>query len=184
MWIRPLLPLPMAGKRWSPDWPEPKIPPGGMAGEVRDQEIHTRLAKICVGWPHIEEAMISVLSKLLSETASIESHELARPIFRAIIAPAARISVMRTLLQHARVNRNKGEDYDRVLKAFSDASLTRNRYIHGLWWTHQDGGTFLQATSVDGMAWLQAERVTIAELDNYIQELGELHRLIHFTILP
>jgi hypothetical protein len=169
-------------ERFSAEWPKRKVPTGTLSGTIADEVILARLGTIGVMWPHVEEGMIGVLGRLLPGGPGVDSFETARQIFWAIVSPQIRIKVMRTLLSHSRHNRNKGAEYDQVLKEFDQASKVRNGYVHGLWWTHESGRTFLEEPTADEMGHLQARRVTVKELDGYITRLGTLQRLIYLSL--
>jgi hypothetical protein len=153
-----------------------------MSGQIKDQEILSRLGTICYVWPQVEEGMISFFAKIIPGGPLVDTTEMAKQIFRALFSNRNRIDVMRTLLQHSRHNRNKDPKYDDVLERFGKASSGRNKYVHGLWWTHESGKTFLQQPTVDEMGHRQAKEVTVKEPDDYIHELHQLQRLVHFTL--
>ena len=164
-------------KRWSPEWPELKTPAGTLTGCIKDEIIIARLGTICYLWTHVEEQMIGFFNDLIGTENSMET---ARQIFRAIINQKTRIDVMRTLLTHGRHNKNKDQNYDHILDEFDKTNRMRNNYIHGLWWSHEDGHTYLQSPSVDEMGERQARRVTVKELDNYIKRLMKFQLMIQF----
>ena len=91
---------------------------------------------------------------------------------------------MTTLLEHSRQNRNKGRGYDDILKLFGKANDTRNEYLHGLWYTHESGETFLQKPTVDQMGLGPMKPVTAKAMDTYIKQLMQLQTLVYLTLSP
>jgi hypothetical protein len=72
----------MAGKRYSPKRPKRTIPDGSMSGQIKDQEILSRLGTICYVWPQVEEGMISFFAKIIPGGPLVDTTEMAKQIFR------------------------------------------------------------------------------------------------------
>jgi hypothetical protein len=154
------------------DDPEPwvKAPKGAYDSGIHDQYILMRLGAICGIWTHIEEAMIDFFSFLLGHKGGA-----ARPVLRSIVNQEARIKVMRGVLENTWDTVNLSEACDDLLDEFKKVTALRNRYVHGLWFTHQDGKVYLRAPSVDYWDFSDTRRVTTKELDSFIARLYALH---------
>lgn len=154
------------------DDPEPwvKAPKGAYNSGIYDQYILMRLGAICGIWTHIEEAMINFFSFLLGDKGGA-----SRPVLRSIVNQEARIKVMRGVLENTWYTINLSEACDDLVDEFSKVTALRNRYVHGLWFTHQDGNTYLRSPSVDYWDFSNTRRVTTKELDNFIARLYALH---------
>jgi hypothetical protein len=154
------------------DDPQPwvKAPKGAYNSGISDQYILMRLGAICGIWTHIEEAMIDFFSFLLGDKGGA-----ARPVLRSIVNQEARIQVMRGVLENTWDTVNLSEACDDLLDEFKKVTALRNRYMHGLWFTHQDGKIYLRAPSVDYWDFSDTRRVTTKELDNFITRLYALH---------
>jgi hypothetical protein len=70
---------------------------------------------------------------------------------------------------------NLSEACDDLLDEFRNVTALRNRYMHGLWFTHQDGKIYLRSPSVDYWNFSDTRRVATKELDNFIARLYSLY---------
>lgn len=158
------------------DDPKPwvKAPKGAYNSGIYDQYILMRLGVVCGIWTHIEEAMIDFFSFLLGGTGGA-----ARPVLRSIVNQEARIKVMRGVLENTWDTVNHSEACDDLLDEFRKVTTLRNRYVHGLWFTHQDGKVYLRSPSVDHFDFSDTRRVTTKELDNFIARLYSLYEKAH-----
>ena len=116
--------------------------------------------------------MISVFQQLLG----VAKHDLdsARLVFTALVNQKIRIQVMRELLERSHRNKGLSTDYDAVLNEFETLNNTRNRYVHGLWWTHENGEVHLQVDNSVFFTQVEYRRVTLAELQGFWEKLDSL----------
>jgi len=132
------------------------------------------LGQIASFWPHLEDAMIEIMRDLLGS----DRHMPARQIFRAIISNQARKKVMVALLEKSRLNRDKTVFYDETIQEFSALAGKRNDYLHGLWWTFEDGRVFLSKESLDDFHFLDRREVKLAELVAVFKQMDAFHAKI------
>jgi hypothetical protein len=121
------------GKQW------PAAPDGHYESSLFKAEAHAmRLGQLVAYWTWVEEQFIEFLGVLLGDRQLP-----SRQIFRAIRGERARIEVLTALLEHARQNKDKGAEYDRVIADFDRLNRRRNAYVHGMWMVHDTGRVFL-----------------------------------------
>lgn len=119
--------------------------------------------------------MIGVLGVLMGT----EWHRSpARQVFRSIVNARDRINVMRSLLEDARINQDRGPEFDAVIDEFASLNSSRNRYAHGLFWVRNDGKIVLQETSPIESAVLLSDpaEVPLNELKNVATRMDKLYR--------
>lgn len=139
------------------------------------------LANILSNWPHVEDLMIGVLSDLLGSTP----HAPARQIFKSIISNQARQKVMLALLQRAKINRDKGKQYDEIITQFHELNACRNIYVHGLWFTHVNTGkVFLAEESLDDHHFFESREVPIQEMEGMVNRMWALTNKIRNRAKP
>ena len=158
-------------KRWTNAPPKQSLP-GSRRGSLEDPEISALLLKTLVNWPHLEDQMISVFQDLLGIPKS--DLDSARLLFTALVNQKIRIHVMRELLERSRRNRSVSGDYDAVLKEFEALNGIRNKYVHGLWWTHENGETHLQLDNSAFFAHAEYHLVTLGEVQTFWERLDAL----------
>jgi hypothetical protein len=163
--------------RWK-NTPPPKMLVGQRSGSIEDPGIAGLLARICVAWPHFEEEMISVFQDLLGVQAG--DFDTARLIFTALVNQRIRIDVMRELLERSRHNRDKGEKFDIVIDEYKKLNDLRNRYVHGRWWTHESGDTYLQSDNSVHFPYVEYRKVTKKELQFFLDRLNALRGKLLF----
>jgi hypothetical protein len=150
------------------------VPQGSYVGAITNAEIGATFGRMASLWPHIEDAMIDVLTELLGGNAELPS----RQIFRSIVAVQARIKVMRSLLQRTELNERKDQIYDEVINEFAALNDLRNTFLHGLWYTHQSGRVFFVEESIDDLSVFHAREVTVQEVETIIGRMTALeHRV-------
>ena len=123
-----------------------------------------------VAWPHTEDLMIKVFERLIG--VDVHNHENGRLIFTAIVNQKIRIDLMRTLLHRSRVNRDMDQIFDTVIDEYQRLNDLRNKYIHGRWWTHENGDTYLQVDNSEQLTHVVYRKVTTKELEDYCQRLA------------
>jgi hypothetical protein len=115
--------------------------------------------------------MIEVMAILMGDRSSP-----ARQVFRSLNSEDARVKVMRSLLEQAPSNKNKGQEFDEIIDLFVEVKKKRNIYAHGLWATHLSSGrVFIQEASTDAvMTFLSRREVKIGELKASLSRMAEL----------
>lgn len=135
-------------------------PDGRYTGSITDASLAAALGQVITQWAHLEDRMIIVMHDLISDEPNLP----ARQIFRAIINQQARIKVLRALLQRSRRNKGKSADFDAVIDEFSAINDLRNSFLHGLWYTHESGRTFLSEASTEDFHFLEKREVKIEDV--------------------
>lgn len=123
--------------------------------------------------------MVGIFNRLLGLPTG--DYDTARLIFHALVNQKIRIDVMRNLLERSLHNRAKSDEYDAIIKEFKKLNDLRNGYVHGLWWTHENGDTHLQSDNSVFSSHAQYRKVTSKELQAFIDRLNTLWRLT-FTL--
>ena len=148
------------------------MPEGRGAGHNLNVAFAAALGEMIGYWPHIEDRMIFILSSLIG------NHEQEIPsqqIFRAIVSQDARIKMIRAILEKSPINRKKGAIFDAIIDEFEALNKARNKYVHGLWWTHVESQrVFLQPASTDEFGFLDQREVTLQEMDDVIERMSRL----------
>jgi hypothetical protein len=98
----------------------------------------------------------------------------ARQIFRSVTGEAARISIMRAMLELAPQNQSKGPEYDEIIRLFDIVRKARKTYAHGLWYVNDEGRAFIHEASPDEMAFFEQREVTAKELEKTLERMGAL----------
>ena len=143
---------------------------------LENEDYAVVLADITTHWSHLEESMIGFFALLLGHPAPSSP---ARQIYRSIIAPNARIKMLKAVLEKSAINRDKTAEYDAVINEFKLLNSKRNTYVHGLWDTHDESGkAFLCEPSSDAFYFLHPRHVPIEELQNTVIRIENLARRI------
>jgi hypothetical protein len=92
-----------------------------------------------------------------------------------ILSNAARVRVMKALLEESPLNSEKGSFYDEILDEFLSLNSQRNAFVHGLWSTHDHTKRmFLSERSSDELHFLKQREVSIDELKALVIAMGQL----------
>jgi len=137
------------------------------------------LGKIAGSMPQVEELMIDLTALLLGDAAMP-----ARPIFRGLAGDEARVNVLRALLERGEANTKKGPAFDAAIAGYAGARRRWRAYIQGLWYTHENGRTFLAAPSGDAASFLVAREVKTAELEAELDRVSELTEVLLAIVQP
>ncbi len=168
-------------KRFSNIQPKPNpasMPEGAYNGAITNVEIGATFGRMASLWPHIEDSMINVLTELLGGNAALPS----RQIFRSIVSAQARIKVMRSLLQRAELNDKKDAIYDEVINEFAALNDQRNKFLHGLWYTHESGKVYFVEESIDDLSVFHAREVTAQEIQALIDRMTALEDRVETVV--
>jgi hypothetical protein len=163
-------------RRWSNAPIDTSTQTGTRRGCIENKEIAALLVQLCVAWSHFEDQMISVFHDLLGNPQG--DIETARLILTSLVNQKIRIDLMQALLEYSRLNRDKGEVYDEILDEFRKLNNLRNRYVHGLWWTHENGDTFLQSDNSVPLTHVKYQKVTVKDLQSFLTRLNALWQLV------
>jgi hypothetical protein len=163
--------MPKTPQRWI-NAPTPRAATGERSGVLKDDAIVVLLGQILVAWSHFEDQMVSVFQKLLGVQHG--NLDTARLTFYSLVNQQIRIKVMRELLQKARHNMGIGGEYDEIIDEFAKLNTLRNKYVHGLWWTHSNGDTHLQLDNSVFFTHVEYRKVTEKELEGFLIRLNTL----------
>jgi len=161
--------------------PPPRTLDGAYVGALRNDELLIWLGRIVTHLPHLEDLMASLMAVLMGDLRAP-----ARQIFRSLVSDDLRVKVMRSFLEHAKINDERGSEFDLVLDEFVAVKKFRNSYVHGLWRTHTaTNRAFLSEPSPDSAAQFMSEReVTAAEMRQDFERMARLFRTITVAIYP
>lgn len=176
-------------KRYSNDLPANFTFPGNPHGGTGHSGLHDRNMQAALGlltslWTHVETAMITVLGEI------IDNHDVAKQVFRSIVAPKVRIEMMRNILEKSPRHKDTPYSIDNIIDEYSELNAKRNDFIHGMWWTWQDAGpdgqlqprlvVYLEPASADDQTFFKQRVVEIAEINDVIRRMDDLTRRAYF----
>lgn len=128
------------------------------------------LGRIAGSMPQVEDLMADLTARLLGDPAMP-----GRAVFRGLASDGERVRVLRALLEDTPGNIAKGADFDAAIAGYAAARRRWRTYVHGLWYTHENGRTFLAAPGrADAATFLVAREVRTAELTAELARLTEL----------
>jgi hypothetical protein len=135
---------------------------------IHNPAIATAYALTMSYWPHVEEQMIDFLAELMTGRPDREPDSLycATQIFRARINRNTSIEIMKVLLESTPVNSSKPPLFDEIIKDFCAMNKTRNKYIHGLWWTSENK-VLLSQTSKEIESYTKPREIKLTELNDF-----------------
>jgi len=111
--------------------------------------------------------MIEIVQDLLGGNRAMPS----RQIFYGMIA-AARIKVLRSILEEGPLNATKDDFYDKTIDEYKSLNKIRNDYIHGLWYTHASGRLFISERTTDDLHFMEQREVELKEIEKFILRMG------------
>ena len=127
------------------------------------------LGRIAGLMPQVDELMADLTARLLGDAALP-----GRTIFRGLAGDAQRVTVLRALLGQA-PGSAKADDIEAAIAGYQGARRRWRAYLHGLWYTHENGRTFLAAPGgADAATFLVAREVKTAELEAELARLTAL----------
>jgi hypothetical protein len=143
---------------------------GAWSAGLWNEENAALLGRIAGSMPQVEDLMADLTARLLGDPAMP-----GRAVFRGLAGDTERVKVLRTLLEQAPANIAKGADFDTAISGYAGARRRWRAYLHGLWYTHENGRTFLAAPGgSDAATFLVAREVRTAELQAELARLTEL----------
>ena len=111
-------------------------------------------------------------------------HTPARQVFRSLSSEDARIKILKSLLQDAPQNKDKGPEYDEIIALFATVKKRRNAYAHGLWYTHESNRVWLAEASPDELSFFEKREVKKKELETVIHQMNDLwdklNKIMHY----
>lgn len=168
-----------------------RVPKGGRAGGKRDMsgawsaglwnDAHAALlGKIAGSMPQVEELMTDLTARLLGDQGAA-----GRAVFRGLAGDEPRLRVLRLLLEHGTANIGKGADFDAAIAGYAAVRRRWRAYVHGLWYTHENGRTFLAAPGgAEAASFLVAREVKTAELEAELARLAGLNATLLRLVRP
>lgn len=127
------------------------------------------LGRIAGLMPQVDELMADLTARLLGDAALP-----GRTIFRGLAGDAQRVTVLRALVGQAPGDANR-DDIETAVARYQGARRRWRAYLHGLWYTHENGRTFLAAPGgADAATFLVAREVKATELEAELARLTAL----------
>jgi hypothetical protein len=141
-------------------------------------EAHAALVGRIAGlMPQVDELMGDLTARLLGDGA------LPGPtIFRGLAGEDERMTVLRALA--ARRSGSARGNLDDAIAGYGAARRRWRAYLRGLWYTHENGRTFLAAPGGDAATFLVAREVRAAELEAQLARLSELGATLPRLVPP
>jgi hypothetical protein len=162
-------------RRFTWNFPEQETPVGPFVSGLDNPEYSVRLASIIVEFNFLESHMPFVLSLLMG----MENEQPAGYVYRAIRSANSRLEVMHELLHKSKDNENKEDEYDELLRHFNEVRIARNRYAHGLWFTHEETSqVYFSATDEHGFGFLASVEEPLCALDLLVNEIRMLAKRV------
>jgi hypothetical protein len=147
---------------------------------LQDEQFLVHLGAIATRWTHVEEGMTRILGDLLGVT---DGNIPLRQLFRSVVSAQVRITILRNLLENTQRNADKGPEYDELIHEFSAVNKLRNKYVHGLWSSRQDGGVYFAEPTTDDFWFLSVRKAKIEELQEVLIRINGLHGRFQKMIL-
>jgi hypothetical protein len=169
-------------KRHSIEWNPPDLGDGkAYAFGLTSKEHAAMLGAIAAAFEHLNSDMHKLLALLMGSG----DERLPAYIYRSLISAAARIQLMRSLLQKAPNNKHLDSKYDMYISEFEGIAAERNAYIHGLWYTQQqDQSVLLARKDEHGLGLFQSQPVTVDELHELLSRIHRLVAIINADVWP
>lgn len=133
-----------------------------------------RLAQITTSFVHLEDRMALLLTVLMGT----DDNTVAGYIMRSIKSPRGRFDLMKDLLEKAAINRERGAEYDEILREFWSINKARNDFVHGRWYTRGPDDVLLAKQDEHGLALFQAMPVDIKDMDSLLERIWALSQLL------
>jgi hypothetical protein len=148
----------------------------GAAGAITDDGVASALGKLIGTFTHLENRMARPLA-ILARTDEAS----AGYILRSIRNPRAKIDLLSALLEKSPFNQDRSEKWDLIIREYGRVSSARNGYVHGEWWSADDGSTWIAEWEEHGLGPFAARRIEATELDKLRNEIVEL--LFHVSLI-
>jgi hypothetical protein len=159
---------------------------GTWVSGITNSEIATLFGTLMSDWVHIEEAMVDLMDILVLPDVDLRlaAGQKARrflpgqQIFRSMSANGVRAQMMQNLLCHYPGNSEKKQDpiYKRVISEFQSLVNLRNDYLHGLWWTKDNGTVYLQTENLELTFYNRKRRIPKTDFESFIARGRQLTR--------
>jgi hypothetical protein len=148
-------------------------PDGTYISGLHNEKMLANVGFIITVWPHIEEEVVD----LFAELALIEDRTNARLLFRSIINPTIRLTIMRTMLQKSPQHHDKSQVFDELIDEYASLGKVRNTYAHGLWYTYENQDrVFIEEETATPHKFFQKREVTETEIASALARIDALSR--------
>ena len=158
----------------SPRRYKPKIsnaPVGSYSSGIYPDKFALAIGRLATVWPYVEERMVGLFTELLD----IPDKQSGRLIFRSIINQNIRITIMRNLLEKSPHHKDKTAYFDELIDEFASLNVARNTYLHGLWYTYEDGvRVFIQEKGETYDIFLVKREVPLKEITSVLKRMNDL----------
>ncbi|MGV3490124.1 MAG: hypothetical protein ACO1OG_02270 [Devosia sp.] len=149
----------------------------GWSDGIADDEIQRLVGLFLTSVPHLEEAMVKLLGRLLLLPSP--ATDVSRQVWHSLQSHRVRVTMMNNLLATAFVHVTKPQVYNVAINHFDSIMKRRHEYAHGLWFSNQSGSTYLSPTGVESVVDYGARRKVLAtDVATLIAEVHETHALI------
>lgn len=161
---------------------ESQLPPGHFVHSLQNDEYAGRLARIVSEFEVMESYMPRLLAALMGTQDTIS----ASYIYSKLRSPNARLNMMKYLLEENPVNRELGQEFDKIITDYNVARKGRNNFVHGRWYTStENNSVYFARQSSDDINFLRARKLSITKLDELITLISSiLNRLILLRLGP
>lgn len=171
---------PKQRKRYAPTWPDFKVTFGDESGgkafglALSNPEYAALLGRICAAFEHLEDAMARVLAVLLNDS----EENTAGYLLRSLKAPRARFDLMHNLLTLAPQNKDLGDEYDKLIDEYWELGRARNAYVHGRWFTREDGVVFFATVDEHGWTFMRVTKADKKDMEKLVERIAGMHSKI------
>ena len=146
-------------------------PDGSYSSGIGPDKFALAIGRLATVWPRVEERMVGLFTELLD----IPDEQSGRLIFRSIINQNIRITIMRNLLEKSPHHMDKTVYFDELLDEFASLNAARNTYLHGLWYTYEDGArVFLEEKGESYAIFLVKREVPLKEITSVLKRMNDL----------
>lgn len=158
---------------------------GRMTFGITDTQTAAALGSVIAYWSQVEDRMVTVLHQLIYGCHQNVGGDIfsSRLMFKAIVSQQTRISTMRTLLQNSWLNETKSSEFDEIISEFEMLNTKRNRYVHSMYGSLDDGKTMICEKSMEAMSPENSREITPRELKEFEADLHSFHQRV-LTLKP
>jgi hypothetical protein len=120
-------------------------PNGVYRAGIWDTNYAVALGTMVASWSHLEENFLYVFHSITGGM-----HErVTRIIFRSILSQESRIRIPREILEKSPYHYKTDVEFDEMIDEFASRTNARNKFIHGMWYTHDSGKVYIINSSED-----------------------------------
>ena len=149
-------------------------PSGTYRAGVWDPEHSSALGVVVTSWSHLEEKFLYIFHSICRGT----NQRVSRIVFRSLVQDS-RIRISRYILENSPTHYAASTELDDIIDEFDSCNSVRNKFVHGMWYTHDSGRIYLSPANEDPtLPGTHRRLVPLKEITDLITRMVELQRRI------